>query len=360
MEDYKKLYEQTQSKMKEFIKRWDGIKLSSNDLFTKELKQIVEIESEEEQNKFAKGVLTSCALSFINYLDAHKYEGKMCVSNGECEDIEYAFHNAMWDRLHRYYCKYIEKQCEPNPYSGVSFKYNGHTWGMCARANGVEILVDGEIKERIFLDNKPRGKSALEAIKEEKVDNEPKFKVGDWVVDNCGYVWKIEGILNQFYLLEGIEGGESRPTIDWVDKTFHLWTIEDAKDGDVLVHSSFMFDDFIFIYNNTSILQAYCYYSNERNRFIIEDRGHHCPWNMQEVTPATKEQRDLLFQKMKETGYEWDAEKKELFSRPKSEWTEEDEKMLVDCFNIFHMSVYPKDKMKKAINWLKSLRPQKQ
>ena len=67
---------------------------------------------------------------------------------------------------------WLEKQCEPNPYSGVSFKYNGHTWGMCGRDNGVEILVDGEIKERIFLDNKPKGKSALEAIKEEQVDNE--------------------------------------------------------------------------------------------------------------------------------------------------------------------------------------------
>ena len=69
---------------------------------------------------------------------------------------------------------WLEKQCESNPYSGVSFKYNGHTWGMCARDNGVEILVDGEIKERIFLDNKPQGKSALEAIKEEKVDNANK------------------------------------------------------------------------------------------------------------------------------------------------------------------------------------------
>lgn len=69
--------------------------------------------SEEEQNRFAKGVLGSCALSFIDYLDAHKYEGKMCVSNGECEDIENAFHNAMWDRLHRYYCKYIEAPEEP-------------------------------------------------------------------------------------------------------------------------------------------------------------------------------------------------------------------------------------------------------
>jgi hypothetical protein len=28
--------------------------------------------------------------------------------------------------------------------------------------------------------------------------------------------------------------------------------------------------------------------------------------------PATKEQRDLLFQKMKEAGYEWDSNKKEL------------------------------------------------
>ena len=67
---------------------------------------------------------------------------------------------------------WLEKQCEPNPYSGVSFKYNGHTWGMCGRDGGVEILVDGKIKERIFLYNKPKGKSALEAIKEEQVDNE--------------------------------------------------------------------------------------------------------------------------------------------------------------------------------------------
>lgn len=76
-------------------------------------KSIIETQGEdpgkEEQNEFAKGVLSNCAMSFIDYLDTHKYEGKMCVSNIECEDIENAFHNTMWDRLHRYYCKYINK-----------------------------------------------------------------------------------------------------------------------------------------------------------------------------------------------------------------------------------------------------------
>lgn len=46
---------------------------------------------------------------------------------------------------------WLEKQGEPNPYSGVSFKYNSHIWGMCGRDGGVEILVDGKIKEIIFL-----------------------------------------------------------------------------------------------------------------------------------------------------------------------------------------------------------------
>ena len=33
-------------------------------------------------------------------------------------------------------------ECKPNPYSGTSFEYNGHTWGMCARDYGVDILLD--------------------------------------------------------------------------------------------------------------------------------------------------------------------------------------------------------------------------
>jgi len=140
----------------------------------------------------------------------------------------------------------------------------------------------------------------------------PKFKVGDWVVLTAGELSNTLQIVNvdTNKKLYWFNDNSYLPIVD--EECLHLWTIQDAKDGDVLVHSSFMFDDFIFIYNNTSILQAYCYYSNVANRFIIEDRGHHCPWNMQEVIPATKKQRDTLMKAMADAGYTFDFEKKEL------------------------------------------------
>lgn len=93
---------------------------------------------------------------------------------------------------------WLEKQGEPNPYSGVSFKYDGHTWGMCARDGGVHILIDSNLKAFVSLDKSfiypihPQPiivpQPAREADEEkvvnqncvEPIDNiEPKFKVGD-------------------------------------------------------------------------------------------------------------------------------------------------------------------------------------
>ena len=147
-------------------------------------------------------------------------------------------------------------------------------------------------------------------VEQKPVDKvEPKFKIGDLVVDNCDYVWKIEGILNDFYLLEGVEGGESRPTIEWVNKTFHLWSIKDAKDGDVL--SSKDKED-ILIYKSHSVIDLLL-----TSHISFSKKEGFCPrqysaWDINEFIPATKEQRDLLSQKMHEAGYTFDFEKKEL------------------------------------------------
>ena len=295
MENYKKLYEQTQSKMKEFIKRWDGIKLSSNDLFTEELKQIVDIENEDER-------LRKTAISFLKDFAEQGYENAV-----ECID-------------------WLEKQGEPNPYSGVSFKYNGHTWGMCARDNGVEILVDGEIKERIFLDNEPQDKSALEVIKEEKVDNEPKFRVGDWVVNKFGDSFHIDSLDKKNYQVSNGKGNYNYFPISKQDE-MHLWDIQDAKDGDVLslswledknlcekiiIFKKYHSDGVIGLYSTPCVEGYGNTFKNGKMIFNEKVPYYSKTWTCN-LHPSTKEQRDFLFQKIKEAGYEWDADKKELF-----------------------------------------------
>lgn len=253
----------------------DYIELSELDELLREEKQGgVSKLSEEEQNKFAKTVLTSCAFSFINYLDSNKYDGKMCVSNGECEDIENAFHNAIWDKLHRYYCKYIAKQGE----------------------------------------QKPQGKTVFQAIKEEKVDNanrvEPKFKVGDWVVwYNCIYQVLDN---NLTYVVIDTKGLESRYEHSTIDKVARYWTIKDAKDGDVLVYVTDQEDLWIMIY--WSLYEPYEGHVHYHALLVndnFSDKGTCCIC-IDNLKPAIKEQRDLLFYRMREAGWAWDAERKEL------------------------------------------------
>jgi hypothetical protein len=53
-----------------------------------------------------KGILS---LSLMTYLDLNKPQGKMCLSNGECADIDRAFDWQDWDKIFRYIQKYNEK-----------------------------------------------------------------------------------------------------------------------------------------------------------------------------------------------------------------------------------------------------------
>jgi len=143
---------------------------------------------------------------------------------------------------------------------------------------------------------------------EQKSNNkvEPKFHEGDWVVYNndiCQIVKREEGC-NKLVTIFGIE----KELVNERNlSTARLWTIQDAKDGDVLVYK-----DEIFIAKNSSNLNIvyYCCYDNYH--FITESIYSLTVDDLIDIKPATKEQRDTLFAKIKEAGYEWDAEKKEL------------------------------------------------
>jgi len=151
---------------------------------------------------------------------------------------------------------------------------------------------------------KSQSESSLETINEEKLES--KFNVGDWVV-YCGKTCKITGLHNGVFTITNQDGSYFFNQVEsTTEPVFHLWTIDDAKDGDVLCANYGGAKPFIFSENN--YCSAYCAL-NSFGEFILEP----AEWLVKAgVSPATKEQRDTLFQRMKEAGYEWDENKKEL------------------------------------------------
>jgi len=148
---------------------------------------------------------------------------------------------------------------------------------------------------------------------------EPKFKVGDWVIRNDGssiVPIQVYGLKKDRYLVTNMLGSKGQVMINRQDE-WRLWTIQDAKDGDVLYTYECSEPKIVFILRggpegNFSVLSYHCYYNIMYPYFEPDaERGCLAP-KREDVKPATKEQRDLLFQKMKEAGYEWDAGKKEL------------------------------------------------
>ena len=139
---------------------------------------------------------------------------------------------------------------------------------------------------------------------------EPKFNVGDWVVFlTSESVYQVEKKENYEYTLKHIFGGSL--CLSFSDENLiREWTIQDAKDGDVLVNGS---NIFIFHFINNRRLMGYCHVNMGDGNFYNDIGKNECFCTIDApVTPATKEQRDALMKAMNDAGYEWNAEKKEL------------------------------------------------
>lgn len=216
------------------------------------------------RDEFAQDVLRGAAINPITWID---------YNAAECEDIKNALVNGDWDKI----CAYMEKKLEKQ----------------------------GE---------KSQSKSALEEIKEKKVDNankvEPKFHEGDWVIYNndiCQIVKREEGC-NKLVTVFGIE----KELVNERNlSTARLWTIQDAKLGDVLANDHHILIlkelDYDWSSNGTpSAVKAYCGIKPNGNFEIGKDNWCFC--GTLHIHPATKEQRDLLFAKMKEAGYKLDKD----------------------------------------------------
>ena len=183
---------------------------------------------------------------------------------------------------------------------------------------------------------------------------ESKFHEGDWVILTAGELSTILQIVKVATnkKLYWFNDSSYLPIVD--EECLRLWSIQDAKDGDVVVDKS---DGTIGIfqsighhpdggsYNDPSYCFLHCRYDNGS---FYEDFEYGNTMNSDDVIPATKEQRELLFAKMKEAGYEWNADTKELKKivtnggdfcesencGQKPTWSEEDERIRKEIISI--------------------------
>ena len=149
---------------------------------------------------------------------------------------------------------------------------------------------------------------------------EPKFNVGDWVVNKFGDSWHIDSLDKKNYQVSDGKGNYNYFPISKQDK-MHLWTIQDAKDGDVLVCDinkaeiggdveqlpnivSTIFN-FKKLINSRGYIHSYCNLYDKR--FLGLQSTMYYNSFVYNISPATKKQRDLLLQKIQEACNKWNA-----------------------------------------------------
>lgn len=279
----------------------------------------------KDYKKILEGVIyiiSTTEKSDIGFANICTYIGEKCPELKESEDekIVDAIRKALESKIEdlgngvtRTAClAWLEKQGTPNQTSiwkhwkdGIAGNGEGKPIYLIKIGNTYNISSCLSV-ECDYIELSELDKLMLEKQGEQKPADkvEPKFNVGDYVVGKyiSGYILEVR---DDCYLL-GYQGF----SIDKQDN-YHLWTIQDAKDGDILCTPN----DNIFIFKTIDGNKILDYCGLYFNRFFSDSgspNGSSTHYDKCNYRPATKEQRDLLFQKMKEAGYEWDAEKKEL------------------------------------------------
>jgi len=157
---------------------------------------------------------------------------------------------------------------------------------------------------------------------------ESKFHEGDWITNGIETVQIIGYDIDYGYQVD-YKGNLQHRDTDIIEKDYHLWTIQDAKEGDVLSYN-YNDADWILIYKNIisaksddvpyDILMYHAlftgtnFYDNgtivmvNDNGIVVMVSENHGSY----FTPATKEQYNILKKAMSASEYEWDAVKKEL------------------------------------------------
>jgi len=359
--DYKKLYEDVVALAKDGLK--DGLYLSHS---AKEVTEYLFPQLKETEDEKARRKLTRFLINFNNgcysrpseneidswlkWIDK-KYEKNNLLNFDEAEKEKNDFVSGHFIECRKSFNEFKELE-------SYLFEYVGDDTYIGKSDNILGQRFHITPRQLFTLFTHEHCKKCYEKQGEQKpIDMiEPKFHEGEWVVNRFGDVWHIDSFDGKNYQ---VSNGDKHCYLP-IERQgeMHLWTILDAKDGDVLAANECYV---IFKEIDWLNIKCHCEYHYMNNPMFFVNTFQ----NKDAFYPATKEQRDLLFQKMHESGYEWDAEKKELKKiEQASTWSKEDELMIQDAIhwiNEFQKSNRCKDEndMQNSVtceNWLKSLK----
>ena len=151
--------------------------------------------------------------------------------------------------------------------------------------------------------------------------NKNKFKVGDWLLDKGKGEFPVliaDYDEEKGYLVKYNIGLDTYFWRDIIENEYRLWTIQDARNGDVLVvngsSKQYKWIGIFKAHTSDTSFSSHCHYNCGMCEFVtdIARCTKHGAGKHSDIRPATNEECGLLFAKMREAGYTWDEEKKEL------------------------------------------------
>lgn len=147
---------------------------------------------------------------------------------------------------------------------------------------------------------------------------EPKFKVGDWITTKEYttplLITNVDVINNKYEVIASCCDIKGFPKIDYIDSLYHLWTIKDVKDGNILVS-----DNSVFIFKEEYIGGKPTAHCGIMNGEFIQTQGG-C-WTNEPCHPASGADSNFLLLAIRDRGYRFDFANKELkpLSKPSIE-----------------------------------------
>lgn len=181
--------------------------------------------------------------------------------------------------------------------------------------SGYESCIEYDLEGKFFCSGP--SKHDLVIVEEVECPEYPKFKVGDWIIaTNAEHLhhWLITAVTSYCYELQDIQGRKGSISQIIVDNYSRLWTLKDAKPGDILARKDGKRPFILKALNSKDYPIAYCGIDSTNSIFISEN-----PWTTAPIRPATYDERQQFFNKLEEEGYKWESESFTL-SKTQKRW----------------------------------------